>query len=98
MTGLFTVSASRRGRTHPAGMALVVVVALVGLLTLLAVALLTLVTLSRQTDGLVAESRKSEMLARAAFGTVVADLTDEMRQGAAAVTESRLDDGTILRR
>lgn len=97
MNGWFPFPGLRRSRPHPAGFSLVVVVALVGLLTLLTVALLTLVTLSRQTHGLEAESRKSEVLAQAAFRTVLADLTDEMNQGAAAVTESRLDDGTILR-
>ncbi len=86
------------GRRQPPGLSLVVVVSLVGLLTLLTVSLLTLVMFSRQTNDPEAESRKSEVFAQAAFRTVVADLTDEMTQGAASVKESRLDDGTILRR
>jgi hypothetical protein len=98
MTGFPSHRASRRGRHHAQGISLVVVVALVGLLMLLTVSLLTLVTFSRQTNDLEAESRKSEVFAQAAFHAVVADLTDEMKQGAASVTESRLDDGTTLRR
>jgi hypothetical protein len=98
MIGFSTAHAPRRHQRPPRGIALVVVVALVGLLTLLTVALLTLVTFSRQTNNLEAESRKSEVFAQAAFRTVVADLTHEMVQGAAGVTESKLDDGTILRR
>ena len=80
------------------GISLVVVISMLGLLILLAVSLLTMVTLSRQTNNLEAESRKSEMLAKAAFNTVLADLTDEMKNGAASVTENKLDNGKTLRR
>ena len=66
---------------QPPGISLVVVISLLGLLTVLAVSLLTLVTLSRQTNHLEAESRKSEMLAQAAFHTVLADLANEMEKG-----------------
>jgi hypothetical protein len=90
-------------RTHgkrlyqPPGLALVVVVSLVALLTLLAVALLSLVTSSRQTNLLEAESRKSELLAEAAFHTVLADLADEMEKGSTKVEVHKLEDGTTYR-
>lgn len=84
---------------HPKpGISLVVVISLIGLLSLLAVSLLTMVTMSRQTSHLESESRKSRLLAEAAFHTILADLGDEMKNGAASVTESKLDDGTFLRR
>ncbi len=89
--------AARGRRRHP-GVALVVVVAMVGLLTVLTVALLALVSYSSQTNRLEAESRKCGLLAEGAFHTLLADLSDEMTSGAAGVTESRLEDGTILRR
>lgn len=95
----FSITRLRQSRqSRPPGVALVVVVALVGLLTLLTVSLLTLVTFNRQTHALEAESRSGEMLAQAAFHAVLADLSDEMEKGAASVTESRLEDGTALRR
>ena len=65
-------------RSQPPGLSLVVVISLIALLMLLAVSLLSLVTISRQTNLLETESRKSEMLAEAAFHTVLADLADEM--------------------
>ncbi len=80
------------------GLSLVVVIALVGLLTLLAVSLLSQVTMRRQTSALDAESRKSEMLARGAFNSVLGDLTAEMKAGSTAVTEVKLEDGTVVRR
>ena len=78
-------------------MSLVVVVSLVGLLSLLAVALLSLVTLGGQTNRLENDSIKAEALAEAALDTVLADLTDEMINGAATVTENPLADGSVLR-
>ncbi len=85
----------RKGRR---GLSLVVVVALLGLLSLLAVSLLSMVTMHRQTSYLEAESRKTELLARSAFNTVLADLTDEMNKGAASIIENKLKDGSIIRR
>jgi len=86
------------GRRHqPPGISLVVVISLLALLTVLAVSLLTLVTLSRQTNHLEAESRKSEMLAQAAFHTVLADLADEMEKGSTKVVVNKLPDGTTYR-
>ena len=80
------------------GISLVVVISLIGLLSLLAVSLLAMVTFNRQTNQLESESRKSRMLAEAAFHTTLGDLLDEMKNGAASVTESKLEDGTTLRR
>jgi hypothetical protein len=80
------------------GIALVVVISLVGLLSLLAVSLLAMVSLSGQTGHLESESRKSRLLAEAAFHTILADLGDEMKNGAAVVNELELEDGTTLRR
>ncbi len=90
-------SCYRHRRHRPPGMSLVVVVSLVGLLTLLAVSLLSLVTLSRQTRHLEIESRKAELLAQAAFHSVLADLNDEMEKGSPRVVVNKLADGTSSR-
>ena len=79
------------------GIALVIVISLLALLCALAVSLLTLVTLNRQTSQLESESRKTEMLARAAFHTMIADLTDEMAKGSTSTVEHKLPDGTTYR-
>lgn len=84
-------------RAHRPGLSLVVVVSLVALLTLLAVSLLSLVTISRQSNQLEAESRKSELLAEAAFHSVLADLADEMEKGSTETVVHKLPDGTTYR-
>lgn len=80
------------------GIALVLVIAFVGFLTLLAVSLLSLATSNRVTNHLENETQKAEMLAQSAFNTVLADLGNELQNGATTVTETNLDDGTKLRR
>ncbi len=79
------------------GISLVVVISMVGLLSLLAVSLLSMVTLSRQTGHLESESRKSKLLAEAAFHTILSDLGDEMKNGAKSLEEVKLKDGTMFR-
>ena len=93
------INADRPGlrRRPPPGVSLVVVISLLGLLAVLAVSLLVLVTLSRQTNQLEAESRKAEMLAQAAFNTMLVDLNDEMEKGSTAVVVHKLADGTTYR-
>jgi hypothetical protein len=82
---------------QPSGVALVLVVSLLSLLVVLTASLMSLVSLSRQTNRLEADSRKSEMLAQAGFRTVLADLGDEMDKGSTKVVIKNLPDGTVYR-
>ncbi|MCX6868854.1 MAG: hypothetical protein NTV46_22160, partial [Verrucomicrobia bacterium] len=86
-----------RRRHRPPGISLVVVISLLGLLAVLAVSLLVIVTLNRQTNHLEAESRKAEMLAQAAFNTMIVDINDEMEKGSTAVVVHKLADGSTYR-
>ncbi len=79
------------------GAALVIVLSMVSLLTLLAIALLMSANFAQQRTALETATKQSEALAQTAFQTVMADLLDEMEQGASAVTENTLADDTTLR-
>lgn len=82
---------------QPSGVALVLVVSLLSLLVVLTASLMSLVSLSRQTNRLEADSRKSAMLAQAGFRTVLAELGDEMDKGSTKVVVKNLPDGTVYR-
>jgi hypothetical protein len=88
----------KTGHDFRPGLSLVVVVSLIGLLSVLAISVLTMVSLTRQTNHLETESRKCEMLAESSFNVTLSDLIDEIKNGAASVTETTLDGGTKLRR
>ena len=79
------------------GAALVIVLSMISLLMLLAIALLMSANFAQQRTALESATKQSDALAQTAFQTVMADLLDEMEQGASAVSENTLADGTTLR-
>ncbi len=89
-------SLSRRGPGLP-GVALVMVISLLALLTVVSVTLLLVVgqASERAADGVGA--LQSEVLARGAFDTVLADLGDEMEKGSPVAKVNRSPDGRLFR-
>lgn len=77
-----------RDRQLQPGIAIVVVVSLMALLALMVIAFLSLSSTNRNNANLDVSIRQADSIAEQAKETLIADLTGEMKAGAAAVTDT----------